>query len=77
MKKEKCKEKVWSGWRFRRCSHNAVKAGYCKQHHPDSVKARQEKSDARWEAKMESSPLSKAMRKIAELEAEIERLKAK
>ena len=75
--KEKCKEKVWGGWSYHPCLRNAVRDGYCKQHHPDSVKARKEKADARWEAKMQSSPLSRAMRRIEELEAEIERLKGK
>ena len=77
MKKEKCKEKVFNDYRYYSCSRWAVQDGFCKQHHPDSVKARRDKADARWEAKMESSPLSKAMRRIEELEAEIERLKAK
>ena len=79
--KEKCNEKVWGGWDYHSCPRNVwedhLADGFCKQHHPDTVKARKEKAEARWKAKMESSPLSKAMRRIAEIEAEIERLKGK
>ena len=77
MKKKQCKENVWGGWSYHPCLRNAVKDGFCKQHHPDAVKARRDKTAERWAVKMESSPLSKAMRRIAELEAEIERLKGK
>ena len=51
MNKEKCKEKVSSGSflgsRYQ-CSRKPVKDGYCKQHHPETVKARREKSDRKW-----------------------------
>lgn len=43
-----CKAKVWTGPRpqglmSHRCRRKAIKDGYCKIHHPDEVKRRQEK----------------------------------
>lgn len=77
MEKIECKEWVTGslGGLFR-CYRWATKDGYCWQHHPDAVKARQEKASARWEAKQQNSPLSRATRRIAELEAEIKELRA-
>lgn len=48
---DQCKKTIYTGtWaRSSQCSRKAVADGYCKQHHPDSVKARREKSAARWE----------------------------
>lgn len=51
MDKINCKEKVWSGWDFYQCSRKIWKDGYCKQHHPDSVKERRRKADERYAAK--------------------------
>ncbi len=48
MDNKKCKKRVYQGWHDYPCSRKAIKDGYCKQHHPDSVKARQEKSDKRY-----------------------------
>ena len=78
---EKCKEKVWSenGWRMRRCSRNAVKDGYCNQHHPDAIKARRKKSEERYNEKLEQSPwrrLEKASDRINKLESELARWNA-
>ena len=52
MDKKKCKKIVYPKGRYGAfhpygCSRNAVKAGYCKQHHPDSVVARIKKSKER------------------------------
>jgi hypothetical protein len=47
-----CKESIRiSGmWpTYRSCSRKAIKDGYCKQHHPDSVKKRQEARMKRYE----------------------------
>lgn len=44
------------GFRFPRygvCSRNAVKDGYCKQHHPDTIRERQEAVERNQKAKME------------------------
>lgn len=47
---EKCKQRVHNDFSvtFRSCGRLAVKDGYCKQHHPDTVAKRREASDARW-----------------------------
>ena len=56
-KQEQCKKMVpGSGWgTFRQCSRKAVKDGYCKQHHPDSVKARDDASMAKFRAKCDQA----------------------
>ena len=52
-----CKASVRiKGFRFPRygeCTRNAVKDGYCKQHHPDTVKARLERTEKNQKAKMD------------------------
>ena len=52
-----CKKMVMSlgGWYSRQCYRKSVKDGYCKQHHPDSVKARREASIKRYEEKQKHS----------------------
>ena len=57
MKKDRCKERVWRNhtWKPSRCARFAVKDGYCKQHHPDSVKLRREKAQAAFDAKLKLS----------------------
>ena len=50
---DRCKETVFrQGGSFRggRCSRKAVKDGYCKQHHPDTVAQRTAETKARWKA---------------------------
>lgn len=49
--KERCKEQVvWDSWgHTARCRRNAVRDGFCAQHHPDTVKARDAVRVARWE----------------------------
>jgi len=63
-----CKETVypqerWGSFHGYRCTRNVWKDDYCKTHHPDCVKERQEKAQKRY------------TERIKELEAEIERLK--
>lgn len=74
----KCKESVmWDSWHSSQCTRKIWKDGYCKQHHPDSVKARRVASDKRWEEKRKQQPwyqLRMAQTRIAELEAEVARL---
>jgi hypothetical protein len=75
----RCKETVWAGWRPKQCSRKIWKDGYCKQHHPDSVKEREKKRDERYEAKKAKSPwrlLEKANARIKELEEELEYIKS-
>jgi hypothetical protein len=37
-----CQEKVFDGWHDFQCKRKIWNDGYCKQHHPDTVKARRE-----------------------------------
>lgn len=77
MKKERCKETVWNNFNNYQCSRNAWKDGFCKQHHPDSVKERERKTDERWKQKQANSPwtrLKEAREEIEELKDEINRL---
>jgi hypothetical protein len=48
---QRCKRVVWGSWRSRPCTRKAVKDGFCKQHHPESVKVQK---DARHTAFMKS-----------------------
>lgn len=49
---QRCKADVWPPRSMRpyRCERMAKRDGYCTQHHPDSRKVRQAKSDAKWQA---------------------------
>lgn len=79
----RCKEDVSDGGRwphFHRCSRRAVKDGYCRQHHPDAVAARQYAAGERYREKWDNSPQMKLVRaneRIAELECQIAELEAK
>jgi hypothetical protein len=80
MDETKCKALVSSGpWsRQSQCNRKEWKDGWCKQHHPDSVKARRELSDQRYEERKKHQPwykLQEAMKRIAELEAEVAALR--
>lgn len=73
---DKCKEmvytEVWSGGH--QCYNKAKKDGYCGTHHPDAVKARQKKSDDRYEEKRKNSVhslLKTARERIKELESQL------
>jgi len=63
-KKERCKEKVVRYARnyppagAARCSRRAVKDGYCRQHHPNTVAKRREEAERRWKAKEDRHPLT-------------------
>jgi len=60
------------------CSRKVWKDGFCKQHHPESVKKRNMESKKRWEEQFENSEymkLKRANERIKELEAEVARLK--
>ena len=53
----KCKATVHGDSRwpsFHQCNRKRVKDGWCKQHHPDAEKAREAKSEARYQASMRS-----------------------
>ena len=57
---DRCKEmKVSDGGRwpsFHQCYRKPWKDGYCKTHHPESIKARQEKAQKKYEAKRKLEP---------------------
>lgn len=81
-----CQKRVYDerGFHSSRCSRKAVRDGWCKQHHPDAVKARQEKSEKEYREKWNKSPemcLQRALKRIGELELKIasleEQLKAR
>jgi hypothetical protein len=69
----KCKKQVWdrSIWRSHRCSYNVWKDGYCKIHHPDSVKQRAADSVKRLEERWKRSPWGAASARIKILEQEL------
>ena len=74
---EECKERVMHGYHLSQCSRKAVKDGYCKQHHPDSVAKRKEENEALWKKKQAESPwakLEKASLRIGVLEASHQKL---
>lgn len=73
---DQCKELVssWNGWGVSKCSRNALKDGYCNQHHPDAVKSRQEASDKRRKEKLDTNPLIVANAKIAKIEQQNKKL---
>lgn len=65
---------------YHQCTKPVHKDGYCKIHHPDTVKARDAASLARHRAKQAMSPLARlrvAQDRIVELEREVMRLKKK
>ena len=74
---ERCKEQVWPAgeWHGHQCTRKAIKDGYCKTHHPDTVKVRIEKSNKRYEEKIAKSPigqLKKAQEEIESLTQQLE-----
>lgn len=66
--KQKCREQIMDGYTLRSCTRNAARDGYCNQHHPDTIKARQKESEKRFQAKREKDPLYVARRRAQELE---------
>ena len=53
---ERCKERTFNEWHHNQCSRKAWKDGYCKQHHPDTVKAREEASNKKYEERKKQQP---------------------
>lgn len=50
MNEGRCRKHVYGGsYMGHQCSRKAVKDGYCKQHHPDAVKAKKEAREKQWE----------------------------
>lgn len=74
---EQCRETIYrrNGMDFygHRCTRKAVADGFCKQHHPDSVKAREAKSAAAYQAKRAADPLRLAQQEIDRLKQQRDR----
>jgi predicted phosphohydrolase len=63
----RCKERVWNGqFSDYPCSRKDWKDGYCKQHHPDSVKKRRDDAYAKFTAKMAAVAETQYQAKLAE-----------
>lgn len=60
---------IW--YRSHQCTRKAVKDGYCKQHHPDEVAAREAARRAKHSAQWEVDRLKFAGRKFAQALAKI------
>jgi len=62
------------GYHTHQCSREIWKDGFCKLHHPDTVRQRTDETEARWKAKMADTPMAKAGKRIQELEARVKEL---
>ena len=75
---DKCKTVIHGDWgRWHQCRNSAKREGYCGMHHPDAVKARQEKSTKLYEENREKSDsyrLKKALATIATLTEQVDAL---
>lgn len=63
----------WGVFHGHQCSRKMWRDRYCKQHHPDTVEARQAEATKRYEKKWNNSPqiqIVKARERLAALEAE-------
>jgi len=74
----KCKRLVpdMGHWNYFQCSRKAVLDGYCKQHHPDSVKKREEEADRRYREKIDNDPKTILAVKLKKAEAALEMIKS-
>lgn len=55
---DRCQKKIYAGFYHpSRCSRRAIKDGWCKQHHPETIaarhKARNEKFERKWNARIQ------------------------
>jgi hypothetical protein len=81
--REQCKEQVYPRESFgsfhpSQCKKKVWKDGYCKQHHPETVKKRSDESDRRYKERLENSPfrkIEKLTQQITDLRAENDLLK--
>tara|TARA_A100000171_G_scaffold53079_1_gene76398 strand:- start:65606 stop:65977 length:372 start_codon:yes stop_codon:yes gene_type:complete len=60
MKPKRCRALVWpqslGGWHSKQCSRKVWKDGFCKQHHPDTVRERNRKRVAECQGRWDNSP---------------------
>ena len=76
-KADRCKQMMFHGWHPQQCSRIAREDGFCKQHHPETVKVRHQKSATRWEEEKKQScwyRLESAQKEIEALKARIAEL---
>jgi hypothetical protein len=76
----RCKEKVYGRKRYdqfygHQCQKKIWKDGFCKQHHPDSIKEREVLSTQKYQEGLANTPLARAYARIKELEREIRLMK--
>ena len=76
---DKCKKMLGgcNAWtRPHQCYNNVKKDGYCGIHHPDAVKARQEKTNKRWKEKLDNSDYGKLKKALATIATLTEQVRA-
>jgi predicted nucleic acid-binding Zn-ribbon protein len=63
---EYCKKMVTNkgGFYTHQCSRKARMDGYCKQHHPDTVEARDKKRHEKWDLENEITNLQYSLRSV-------------
>ena len=74
----RCKESVMRGYHMGKCLRNAVKDGYCKQHHPDSIAERDRLRQVEWDRQQDNSIYSRFARlqeRNKELQAQLRDIK--
>ncbi len=75
---DKCKQSVYSAniWtKPHQCRNKAKKDGYCGIHHPEAVKAREEKSRKRWDDKYNNSPSARLEKALSTISTQSQRIK--
>lgn len=58
------------------CQRKAWKDGFCKTHHPETVKARDAEREKKWREKEAKDPLNCALKRVKQLEARVKELEA-
>ena len=72
----RCSERVFTSgaWTAHPCSRWAVRDGFCKQHHPDAVKARREAQELKWKLERETRDRRAAIVKTAGIDSLCKRI---
>ena len=74
---DKCKTMIHGDWgRYHQCRNSAKREGYCGMHHPDAVKARQEKSTKLYEENREKSDSYRLKKALATIDTLTEQVRA-
>jgi hypothetical protein len=81
MTEDRCKQFVYGRTVMERfggghqCTRKIWKDSHCRIHHPETVRARQEAREKKWEEDYKNDPLRVACRQIEELKEENKRLR--